>query len=192
MIVSIALPSHPVAILDLVDVIHVEQSRPNVRLLDVQYVAIPREAASMHLDGLEARFRGRSGGLHEKDMAVLGRRHAGIDDGDARAFFHVLLRVPGHHKELVLVVLDVARIDRRAESLRVPALRVEQVVVVGRRPLVSAALDGHLMVDIGDDFVNADVGQSVIQMLDQARCATLLQLDVLIGGDVVPFIGVRA
>lgn len=93
---------------------------------------------------------------------------------------------------MVLVVLAVARIDRRADALRVPALRVELVVVLGRRPLVSAVLDSHLMVGIGDDLVDADIGKSVIQMFDQAGCAILLQLDVLVGGNVLPFIRERA
>ena len=89
---------------------------------------------------------------------------------------------------MVLVVIAVARIGRRADTLRVPALRVKQIIVLGRCPLVFAALDGHLMVGIGDNLVDADIGESVIQMLNQTGCARLLQLDVPVRGNVLLFI----
>ena len=94
MIVPIVLPSHPVAILDLVKVVHIEESRSMVGVLDVNQVAILRDTTSMYPDGFEARFCGRPRGLHQKDVTVLGWRHADVDEGDARAHFLVLLCVP--------------------------------------------------------------------------------------------------
>lgn len=192
MIAPIILPSHPVAILDLVHVIHIEESRSMVGVCDVKQVAIPRDTTGMHPNGFEARFCGRSRGLHQKDVTVLGRRYAGVDKGNARALLLVLLCIPRYQEEVILVVFTVARIGRRADALRKPALGVEQIVVLGRRPLVFVALAGHLMVDIGDDLVDADIGKSVIEMLNQAGCARLLQLDVLVCGNVVPLIRERA
>lgn len=94
MIAPITLPSRSVAILDLVDVVHIEESHSMVGVRDVKQVAIPRDTTSMYPDGFEARFCGRPRGLYQKDVTVLGRRHAGVDKADARALFLVLLRVP--------------------------------------------------------------------------------------------------
>ena len=180
MIASIALPSHPVTILDLVNVIHVEESRSIVGVCDVKQVAIPRDTTGMYSDGLKARFCGHPCGLYQKDVAVLGRRHAGVNKGNTRALFLVLLCIPRYQEEVILVILAVARICRRADALRKPALGVEKIVVLGCRPLVFVACDSHLMIDIGDDLVDADIGQSVIQMLDKAGRPRLLQLNILV------------
>ena len=93
-----------------------------VGVLDVKQVAIPCDTTGMHLDSFEARFCGRPRWLYQKDVTVLGRRHASVDKGDAGALFLVLLRVPRHQEEVVPTIPAVARIDRRADALRLPAL----------------------------------------------------------------------